>query len=87
MKVPKDISNENLLKLIDEHINWTRPSQKRFFFFFLSQFKKRNWISPDQRRVLFEIAVEIISKKNRLGNFAIFKSYQLRKVRGLKPGK
>lgn len=87
MKVSPNISNENLLKLIDTHIYWARPSQKHFFETTLSQFIKRKWISPDQRRVLFEIAIDIISKKNRLGNFAIFKSFQLKKAGGLKGDK
>lgn len=83
MKIPANISNVDLFKLIEENLNWTYQRQQIFYITTYVQFKKFGYVSPRQRSVLFKIAAKIAFKSGRSKNFDTYKSDHLIKLRGL----
>ena len=59
MNIPENISNSDLFKLIESNINWTNQWQQIFYITTYVQFRRRGFLSPKQRSVLFKIAAEV----------------------------
>lgn len=84
MRIPNDISNEDLFKLILDNIYWINVWEERFSRTTYTQFLASGYVSPKQRGVLFKIAARSSDKSMSIKNSEAYKTAHFQKLSGLK---
>lgn len=83
MRIPKNISNEDLLKIIEENLNWTRLSQKNFYEGARTHLAMKNFLSKKQRKILLSIASKIASKRKITHRFESYRASYFKNLKGI----